>query len=230
MVSRVKMGEMDMDHKPIRILIVDDHAVVRKGLMLVLRLEPDFELVGEAENGKIAIELAQQLHPDLVLLDFVMPEMNGSDTARKLRDKMPHLKILMLSGVELDERVIDLLATGVDGYVIKNIEPEELAQAIRTVAQGEAYLHPVLARKILNRMTTHRATPVPPPVKLTPREKEVLNWMATPNTYREIADQLYVSEETIRSHAKRILSKMQQPNRAQAVLAAVREGLLELPQ
>ena len=218
-----------MINKKIRILITDDHAVVRKGLMMVLRLEPDFEVVGEAENGKIALELAQQLQPDLVLLDFVMPHMDGAETALALQAAMPQLKILMLSGVELDDRVVDLLATGVDGYVIKDIEPNELAQAIRTVARGEAYLHPSLARRILNRMATQRATPHPLDVRLTPREQEVLRWMATPGTYREIAEQLFVSEETIRSHAKRILSKMQQPNRAQAVLAAVRVGLLELP-
>lgn len=213
-----------------RILIVDDHAIVRKGLIMMLRLETDFEIVGEAESGPRAIELAQELRPDLVLLDFVMPEMNGADTAAALQSISTQTKIMLLTGVELDDRVLDMLAAGVDGYVIKDIEPAELAQAIRTVARGEAYLHPSLARQVLSRAALQRASPPTPPVRLTPREQEVLNWMATPATYREIAEQLFVSEETIRSHAKHILSKLQQPNRAQAVLAAVRAGLIELPQ
>jgi DNA-binding NarL/FixJ family response regulator len=219
-----------MTEGPIRILIVDDHAVVRRGLVMVLRMEPDFEIVGEAENGVRAVELARQLQPDLVLLDFVMPEMDGEATALALQAALPEVRILMLSGVTLDERVLDMLATGVDGYVMKDIEPDELAQAIRTVARGEAYLHPALARRVLDRVNVRRSALSVPLVQLTQREHEVLRWMATPATYREIAERLYVSEETIRSHAKHILSKLQQPNRAQAVLAAVRVGLIELPE
>jgi DNA-binding NarL/FixJ family response regulator len=220
---------MVVDNYPIRILIVDDHAVVRRGLIMVLRLEADFEVVGEAENGVIALELVEQLKPDLVLLDFAMPEMDGAETALALGDKYPDIKILILSGVEVDDRVLDLLAAGVDGYILKDIEPAELSQAIRTVARGEAYLHPTLVRRVLNRMAARDKSKPASQAHLTPREKEVLRWMATPNTYREIASNLFVSEETIRSHAKRILSKLQQPNRAQAVLAAMRVGLLDLP-
>ncbi len=219
-----------MAKKKTRLLIVDDHAVVRKGLIMVLRLEPDFEIVGEAENGARAVKLAQSIKPDLVLLDFVMPEMDGEKTVVALREIMPEIKILMLTGIELDDRVLDMLATDVDGYVIKDIEPDELAQAIRTVARGEAYLHPALARRVLDRAANKQNASSPRPVHLTPREEEVLRWMSTPNTYREIADHLFVSEETIRSHAKRILSKLDQPNRAQAVLEAVRAGLIDLPE
>lgn len=218
-----------MAENRIRLLIVDDHAVVRKGLAMVLRLEPDLEIVGEAENGAKAVELAKELRPDLVLLDFVMPEMNGQATALALQAAVPEVRILMLTGVALDERVLEMLAVEVDGYVMKDIEPDELAQAIRTVARGEAYLHPTLARRVLNRVAERRPLAAPP-VQLTQREQEILRWMATPATYREIAERLCVSEETIRSHAKHILSKFQQPNRAQAVLAAVRAGLIELPE
>jgi NarL family two-component system response regulator LiaR len=213
-----------------RILIVDDHAVVRRGLVMVLRMESDFEIVGEAENGARAVELAKQLLPDLVLLDFVMPGMDGEATALALQAALPKVRILMLTGVTLDERVLDMLATGVDGYVMKDIEPDELAQAIRIVARGEAYLHPALARRVLDRVGARRSSLATLPVQLTQREHEVLRWMATPATYREIAEKLFVSEETIRSHAKHILSKLQQPNRAQAVLAAVRAGFIELPE
>jgi DNA-binding NarL/FixJ family response regulator len=221
---------MSVAESRLRLMIVDDHAVVRKGLAMVLRLEPDFEIVGEAENGVKAVELATRLRPDLVLLDFVMPEMDGQATALALQAAVPGVRILMLTGVALDERVLDMLAVEVDGYVMKDIEPDELAQAIRTVARGEAYLHPTLARRVLNRVTERRPPPAAPPVQLTQREQEILRWMATPATYREIAERLFVSEETIRSHAKHILSKLQQPNRAQAVLAAVRAGLIELPE
>jgi NarL family two-component system response regulator LiaR len=214
----------------IRIMIVDDHAVVRRGLVMVLRMEPDFEIVAEAENGAKAVQLAQQYQPDLVVLDFVMPGMDGEATALALQAVLPQVRILMLTGVALDERVLDMLATGVDGYVMKDIEPDELAQAIRAVARGEAYLHPTLARRVLARVNERRSPTSPFPIQLTQREQEVLRWMATPATYREIAEKLFVSEETIRSHAKHILSKLQQPNRAQAVLSAVRAGLIELPE
>ncbi len=218
-----------MAENRIRLLIVDDHAVVRKGLVMMLRLETDFEVVGEAENGARAVELARQFQPDLVLLDFVMPEMDGQATALALQSAVPDARILMLTGVAVEERVLQMLAVEVDGYVMKDIEPDELAQAIRTVARGEAYLHPSLARRLLNRVTERRP-PLAPQVQLTQREQEILRWMATPATYREIAEKLFVSEETIRSHAKHILSKLQQPNRAQAVLAAVRAGLINLPE
>ncbi|NJN92957.1 MAG: response regulator transcription factor [Anaerolineales bacterium] len=218
-----------MTENQIRLLIVDDHAVVRKGLVMMLRLEPDFEIVGEAENGAKAVKLAKQLQPDLVLLDFIMPEMDGQATALALQSAVPGARILMLTGVALEERVLEMLAVEVDGYVMKDIEPDELAQIIRTVARGEAYLHPSLARRLLNRVTERRPS-LPPQVQLTQREREILHWMATPATYREIAEKLFVSEETIRSHAKHILSKLQQPNRAQAVLAAVRAGLIDLPE
>jgi DNA-binding NarL/FixJ family response regulator len=212
----------------IRILIIDDHAVVRKGLAMVLRLEKDLEVVGEAGDGRTGLELARADRPDLVLLDLIMPGMDGQEVALTLREFLPEIKIIILTGTEVDERVFDLLAAGVEGYVLKNIEPGELVRAIHAVMHGEAYLHPDVMKKVLGRMQTQPRQP--PPVALTRRELEVLEWMATPNTYRQIAQQLSVSEETIRSHTKNILEKMGQPNRAQAVLAAMRMGLIEIQQ
>ncbi len=209
---------------PIRLLIVDDHAVVRKGLAMVLRQESDFEVVGEAQNGREGLEAAERLQPDLALVDLVMPEMDGQEMALALRKSHPHIKVMMLTGTEVDERVFDLLAAGIEGYVLKNIEPAELVGAIRAVMRGEAYLHPDVMRMVARRLQPHAA----PSASLTPRELEVLEWMATPNTYRQIANQLGVSEETVRSHAKSILEKMKQPNRAQAVLAAVRLKLIKM--
>src|SRR3972149_3343835 len=209
---------------PIRILIVDDHAVVRKGLAMVLRLEPDLEVVGEAANGRNGLEAAQSLNPDIVLVDLVMPEMDGQEMALALRKSHPGIKIMMLTGTEVDDRVFDLVAAGIEGYVLKNIEPGELVRAIHAVVHGEAYLHPDVMKKVLARIQPQHS----PSVSLTPRELEVLEWMATPNTYKQIALQLSVTEETIRSHAKNILEKMKQPNRAQAVLAALKIGLIKL--
>lgn len=210
--------------EPIRILIVDDHAVVRKGLAMVLRLEPDLEVIGEAENGRIGLEAAKKLNPDIALVDLIMPEMDGQDMALALRKSNPNIKVMMLTGTEVDDRVFDLVAAGIEGYVLKNIEPGELIRAIHAVVHGEAYLHADVMKKVASRMQ-HQQTPH---ASLTPREMEVLEWMATSNTYKQIANQLNVSEETIRSHAKNILEKMKQPNRAQAVLAAVRSGIIVL--
>ena len=208
----------------IRLLIVDDHAVVRKGLAMVLRLEPDIEVVGEAENGRAGLEAARRLQPDIVLADLVMPEVDGLQMALALRNSDPSVKIMMLTGTEVDERVYDLVAAGIEGYVLKNIEPGELVRAIHAVVHGEAYLHPDVLKKVLTRIQP----PHSPVIILTPRELEVLEWMATPNTYKQIAAQLCVSEETVRSHAKNILEKMNQPNRAQAVLAAIKMKLIKL--
>jgi DNA-binding NarL/FixJ family response regulator len=208
----------------IRILIVDDHAVVRKGLAMVLRLEPDLEIIGEAENGRTGLQAARNLNPDIVLADLVMPEMDGQQMAIALRKSHPSIKIMMLTGTEVDDRVYDLVAAGIEGYVLKNIEPGELVRAIHAVVHGEAYLHPDIMKKVVARMHPQHSSPV----SLTPRELEVLEWMASSNTYKQIAAQLCVSEETVRSHAKNILEKMHQPNRAQAVLTAMRIGLIKL--
>jgi NarL family two-component system response regulator LiaR len=194
--------------------------------VLVLRLEPDLEVVGEAENGRVGLERARQLNPDLALVDLVMPEMDGREMALALRKILPQIKIMILSGTEVDERVFDLIAAGVEGYVLKNMEPADLIRAIHAVMHGEAYLHPDVLKRVIGRMRGQEAQS--PAHSLTPRELQVLEWMASPNTYRQISRELNVSEETIRSHAKNILEKLGQPNRAQAVLAALKLGLIEL--
>jgi len=194
---------------------------------MVLRLEADFEVVGEAGDGQIGVELASTLQPDLVLIDLMMPKMDGAAATRAIRKILPAARILILTGAELDERLPDTLAAGADGYILKDIEPEGLKEAIRAVARGEAYLHPAVARMLVER--TAGLSKPEPRARLTQRELEILGWMATPMTYNEIASRLVLSEETIRSHAKHVLRKLGQPNRVQAVLAAVRLGYIELP-
>ncbi len=195
---------------------------------MVLRQEAGFEVIGEAKNGREGLEMAARLHPDLVLLDLIMPEMDGKTTALALRSSHPEIKIIMLTGIELDDRLFELLEMGIEGFVMKDVEPAQLIEAIRLVMQGEAYFPKPVLQRLLARIRKWSSSPTPP--SLTAREQEVLQWMATPMTYRQIARQLGVSEETIRTHARNILEKMGQPNRAQAVLAALRQGLIKMPE
>lgn len=208
----------------IRLVIADDHEVVRKGLMLVLRQEPDFEIVAEAHNGREALALAGQWEPDLILLDWKMPEMDGLAAAAAIRRQSPDVRTLILSGAPIEAAALDALDEGVDGFVHKDTSPADLAEAIRIVAGGRSYLGPEIKQALVSRAQARRA----PHVTLTPREMEVLQLMATAATYREIGEQLHISEETVRSHAKSILAKLDQPNRTQAVIAAVRGGLISL--
>ncbi|MCA9969793.1 MAG: response regulator transcription factor [Anaerolineales bacterium] len=213
--------------KPIRILIADDHEVVRRGLALVLRQEPDFAIVGEAQDGAAAVRLAAEAAPDLVLLDWKMPGMDGLQTARQIKAQNAACRTLLLSGAPVETAVLHALEAGVDGFVHKDISPANLAHAIRVVANGRRYLGPEVTQALIayNRPEGGGAGS---PAALSERELEVLNLMASPATYREIGERLFIGEETVRTYAKRIFSKLDQPNRTQAVLAALRAGLITL--
>jgi DNA-binding NarL/FixJ family response regulator len=214
-----------------RILLADDHAVVRRGLEMVLRLEKDFDVVGDAANGEEAVAQARKFHPDVVLLDLKMPLLDGIGAAREIKKVLPRTRILMLTGIDAAGDILKALDAGADGYVLKEVSPEELIHAIRVVAAGEAYLEPSVTKLVIERMRggtrAHRG-PATAIEHLTPREREILQLMATSATNREMAEKLNLSEETIRSHTKNILAKLEQPNRTQAVLYALREGLVEL--
>ena len=202
---------------------------MRKGLTLVLRQEPDFEVQGEARDGVEAVALARAACPDVILLDLKMPKMDGEAAAREIRRQCPGVRVLILSGADLDENVLGVLEAGVDGYLPKDVGPAELARAIRAVAEGKTYIHAEVTRVLLKRMAAAPARAAPSSaVQLSPREMEVLRRLPTPATYREIGRMLSISEETVRSHAKNILAKLDQPNRTQAVIAAVRMGLITL--
>ncbi|MCB9420105.1 MAG: response regulator transcription factor [Ardenticatenaceae bacterium] len=215
--------------KIIRILLADDHEVVRRGLSLVLRQEPDFVVVGEAENGLEAIGMVFDLVPDLALLDWKMPQMDGLQAAREIKKNIPTVRTMILSGATVETAVLDALDDGVDGFVHKDISPRQLAHAIRVVASGKAYLGPEVTQALISRSQAANQPPNQPTIPtLSPREMEVLNLMATPATYREIGEQLYIGEETVRTYAKRIFTKLDQPNRTQAVIMAIRAGLIAI--
>lgn len=209
----------------IRILIVDDHAVVRRGLAMVLALQRDFRVVGETGAAAEAIAMAAAFHPDLILLDLALPDREGPAILGDLRRVVPRCRILALSGTR-DIRLIQAAVQGgVDGYVPKDVTPPELAEAIRRVVRDESYIHPDILQ-LLSRWQVADVAAIPSP--LTKRELEVLRLMASMATNREIAERLVVSEETVRSHVKSILRKLDQPNRTQAVIEAVRRRLIEV--
>jgi DNA-binding NarL/FixJ family response regulator len=227
MVAGSLVGEVTMT--VIRILIVDDHEVVRRGLEMVLKLEPDLDIVGEAVNGPQAIEQAKLLRPDLVLLDLKMPGMGGALAARGIKHVSPRTHVLILTGVDVDHEIMTALESNVDGYILKDAPSSELLHAIHVIMGGEAYLQPAVTKRLLRRMAaTSASEPVMLPPQLTPRELEVLKLLSTSRSNKEIAEVLVVTEETVRSHTKSILHKLGQPNRTQAVLAALRMHLIEL--
>jgi NarL family two-component system response regulator LiaR len=216
-----------MDH-PIRVLIADDHALVRKGIAALLAQEPDLLVVGEADNGRTAIDRTAALQPDVVLMDLVMPEMDGIDAIRAILAVQPEMRILVLTGFANNENVFPAVKAGALGYLLKDANPEMLIQAIRQVANGESSLHPLIARKILHELA-HPADSPSPIQHLTEREQEVLRLVAQGFSNREIAEQLVITEMTVRSHVSNILSKLHLVSRIQAALYALRTGLATLP-
>jgi len=215
-----------MEEQKIRILIADDHAVVRKGLLALIQTEEGMEIIGEAADGAEAVELAETLRPDVILLDLVMPRMDGIEAIGKIRQNDPEARILVLTSFSEDEKVLTAIEVGAMGCLLKDATPDELLRAIRDVHQGRSALNPEIAQKLIRRM---RKTEPPKPVEeLTARETEVLCCIARGLSNRDIGDKLFISEPTVRTHVSNILMKLELPNRTQAALFAVREGLVTL--
>lgn len=218
---------MNRPQPPIRILLVDDHAMVRQGLSMALNLQSDFTVVGEAGSGADGVVLAQKLQPDVLLLDLNMPDMDGIEVMQQVRRLSPPTRVLILSGIHADARVYATVEAGVDGYIVKDATTAELVRAIRSVAAGDAYFHPLVTRALID-YSRVLAQPAAMRARLTARELAVLQLMATSATNRAIAEQLGVGEETVRTHVKNILRKLDQSNRTQAVFEGVRRGLVSL--
>lgn len=216
-----------MNENPIRVLIADDHAIVRKGIRAVLALEPDIVIVGETADGRQTVEQAEALHPDVVLMDLVMPVMDGLEAIRQIAAKSPNVRVLVLTSFATDDKVFPAIKAGALGYLLKDSDSEELVQSIRQVHRGESSLHPTIARmllKELNRGTEPPSASIP----LTEREMEVVRLLAQGLTNREIAGRLVVSEATVHTHVSNILSKLHLATRTQAALYALREGIASL--
>jgi NarL family two-component system response regulator LiaR len=215
------------DSSPIRIFIADDHAIVRKGIGAVLEIVPDIDVVGEAENGREAVAQVEVLRPDVILMDLVMPEMDGIEAIRHIKDRQPDARILVLTTFAGEDKIFPAIKAGALGYHLKDSRPEELVQAIRQVYRGESSLHPVIARKVLEELSRPSERP-PTPDPLTPREVEVLRLVAQGLENREIAEKLVITEATVRTHVSNITGKLHVASRTQAALYALREGIASL--
>jgi NarL family two-component system response regulator LiaR len=209
----------------IRVLIVDDHGVVRQGLQTYLELLDDIEVIGEAENGLEAVAQVRQHQPDVVLMDLLMPEMDGSEATRQARAISPSTKVIVLTSFADDERVFPAIKAGATGYLLKDVAPGDLANAIRAVHAGETHLHPDITKKLVDQFASPRSAPEGP-ADLTPRELEVLRLIAQGMRNREIAQALTISEKTVKTHVSSILSKLQVADRTQAAIYAHRHGIV----
>jgi DNA-binding NarL/FixJ family response regulator len=216
--------------QPIRILLVDDQTMFREGLRVILSVQPDFEVVGEAANGEEALRMAAKLKPHVVLMDLRMPVMDGVEATRRLRTSLPESHVIMLTTFDDDEAVFEGLRAGALGYLLKDASSEKLLEAIRAAARGESFLQPSVAAKVvaefarLAEQAPRRPQPLPEP--LTERELEVLGVVATGASNKEIADRLFIAEGTVKNHLTNILNKLDARDRAQAVLKAKELGLL----
>jgi NarL family two-component system response regulator LiaR len=211
----------------IRILVADDHAVVREGLRALIETEPGMKLVGEAADGFEAVRQARALEPDVILLDLVMPRKGGIEAIREIKQELLGARILVLTSFAEDDKVFPAIKAGAQGYLLKDASPRELLRAIRDIHRGEPSMHPTVARKLM--LELQRSSELPPTEEpLTEREAEVLGLVARGLTNQEIADRLFVSERTVRAHVSNILSKLHLANRTQAALYALREGLASL--
>ncbi len=216
----------------LRVMVVDDHALFRRGLEMVLSQEPDIELVGEASDGQEAIDRAQEVMPDIVLMDVRMPKRSGIEATAQIKEILPHVKILMLTISDEEGDLYDAIKAGASGYLLKEIPIEEVADAIRTVSAGQSRISPSMASKLLNEFAAMSKAsderPQMPSPRLTDREMEVLRLVAQGLNNRDIAKQLFISENTVKNHIRNILEKLHLHSRMEAVVYAVREKMIEI--
>jgi two-component system, NarL family, response regulator LiaR len=213
--------------KTIQIIIADDHSIVRKGIRALLATEPDIQVIGEAADGKEAVTMTQQLHPDVILMDLVMPKMDGIAATAQISASQPKSRILVLTSFAADDKVFPAIKAGALGYLLKDSSPEDLVRSIRQVAQGEPSLEPSIARKVLHEISH----PIKTELTIDPlseRELVVLRLIAQGRSNREIGEELFITEATVRTHVSNILSKLHLASRTQAALYALKEGIASL--
>lgn len=208
----------------IRILVADDHPVVRDGLVAMLGTQPDFEVVGESRTGHEAVEMAETRQPDVIFLDLEMPELDGVDALRKMRGANPNIRVIVFTAFDTDERILSAVQAGAQGYLLKGAPRDEVFQAVRVVHGGGSLLQPIVASKLLRQVSQPDDLTDP----LTPREVEVLKLMSQGLQNKEIALQLVISERTVKFHVSSILGKLGAGNRTEAVSLAAQRGLIEL--
>lgn len=213
------------EKQPIRVLIADDHPLVRNGVRLLFDTVADIELAGEAQNGVEAVELAGALRPDIILLDLVMPQMDGLEALARIKEEDPEARVLVVTSFADDERVFPAIKAGALGYCLKEASPDLLVQAIRDVCRDELWLHPTIARKVIAELSQPKEDLPPTSDPLTQRELDVLRLVARGLSNQDIARELVLSEATVRYHVTNILGKLHLANRTQAALYALKEGL-----
>ncbi|MFZ2489586.1 MAG: response regulator transcription factor [Anaerolineae bacterium] len=215
-----------MSLSPITILVVDDHAVVRHGIRAFLETQPDLKVIAEAASGQEGIALAKQHLPDVVLMDLVMPGLDGVAATRQVKQASPRTQVVVLTSYHDDEHIFPAIRAGALSYVLKEISPDALADVVRKAAYGEATLHPRVAARVIRELQGLRADQINPFTELSDREMEVLRLIADGLANKEIADQLYLSEKTVKGHVSNILSKLHLQDRTQAAIFAWREGIV----
>ncbi len=217
---------MPTAERRIRLMIVDDHAVVREGLRAFLGLQEDVEVVGEAADGSAALEQAELLRPDVILMDLVMPRLDGVSAMRELRARLPESRVIVLTSFLEDERLLPAIEAGAAGYLLKDTEPSELARAIRAAHAGEAVIDPTVAARLVRALSKRTATAADRSSALTKRELEVLALIGQGRSNKRIALELGISEKTVKAHVGHLLAKLGVADRTQAAVLAVRQGLV----
>ena len=214
-------------NKPITVILVDDHEVVRQGVRFFLEAHSDFVVVGEAESGKAAVKLAEEHIPDVVLMDLVMPEMDGVEATRQVKNISPRTQVVVLTSYHEDEHIFPALQAGAISYILKDVRMEELADAIKRAAHDEVTLHPRVAARIIQELHGTKRDEINPFTELTNREMEVLKLIANGLSNSEIAGQLVITEHTVKGHVSNILSKLHLADRTQAAVYAWRKGVVQ---